>query len=86
MSGTPIRNVSNLAAFGAEWTDSDGTTWQLANWRGTSTLTLSSKKADDAQWNHYGPVEDPRRFGMVDAPRTRAAFMRIAQAFVNSRP
>jgi hypothetical protein len=82
---THIRNVSNPAAFGAEW-EADGTTFQLVNSRHTTSLMFSMKRADGAGWTFPHPVVRPERFGMNGILTSPAQFLAVARAFVDAGP
>lgn len=73
-----ITNVSNPAAFGAQWTIG-GSNYQLVNLRGTASL-LFGMRASDGDWTTT-PVAAPERF-MTTAPRTYAEFRRAVEQFV----
>jgi hypothetical protein len=69
-----VHNVSNLAAFGVEWTDENsGTSFQLYNLKSTPSLYLGIRTASNAQWSTTRVV-DPERFGLDRAPRNFKEF------------
>lgn len=77
-------NVSNPAAFGVEWVAGEtGNRYQLCTSRGTATLTFGVRHADSDRWMTQ-TVMAPERFGMTSAPKTFAAFLAIAEAYVNA--
>lgn len=77
-----LTNVTNLAAFGVEWTHEGDSRYQLVNSRGTTTLMFSIKLKGSDQW-HTNMVADPSQFGLTSAPGTFKAFKAIAHAFAN---
>lgn len=80
MTEPELRDLSNPAAYGAEWS-SEHHTYQLVCSRGTSTLMLGIKPAGSDCWTST-PVIAPERFGMTGPPSTTAEFLAIARAFV----
>lgn len=76
-----FQNVSNPAAFGAEWADSDGGRYQLVNSRGTAGLYFSTCRV--RQW-HTTPVANPERFGMTRPPESWREFAGIVEQFITA--
>jgi hypothetical protein len=77
-----FRNMSNPAAFGAEWTDSEGSRFQLCNPRGTASLMMGFWNADRGRWYNTS-VAAPERFGMTSAPKSWREFAGIVTAFID---
>jgi len=84
MSEFKITDVSNIAAYGAEWTSEDGYRYQLVSARGSHEMTFGGKSPDSAVWHHYGAVVNPARFGFNGPCRTTREFLAIARNFANS--
>ena len=79
-----LTNVSNPAAFGAEWVNgSNGNRFQLVNPRGTTRLDFGVRSEGVTEWRTTR-VADPSRYGMNRPPRTVIEFLAIADRFVNS--
>lgn len=79
------QNVSNPAAFGAEWAAGDnGNRFQLVNSRGTTSLMFGVQRAGregPGEWVSTQVIA-PERFGLVSPPRTWAEFLAIVRAYV----
>jgi hypothetical protein len=59
--GKRFTNVSNLAAFGVEWTDEEtGSTYQLVNPRGRMMLMFSIKTKPERGWSTVTVVTSSR--------------------------
>jgi hypothetical protein len=85
MDGTPkFRNVSNPAAFGAEWVTGDHR-YQLVNSRGTASLMFGMFNADHGRWYNTS-VTAPERFGMTGAPKSWREFAAVVSAFLAEQP
>jgi hypothetical protein len=79
---TTIRNVSNPAAYGAEWDGESGTTYQLVNPRGTTSLLLGAKNdRTGGRWMTVS-VTDPERFGLTSPPAKWATFLAVVRKYV----
>ena len=74
-------NVSNPAAFGAEWTDGESR-YQLCTPRGTASLIMGFWNAEQGRWYNTS-VAAPERFGMAGAPRNWREFSAIVTAFID---
>lgn len=85
MSTIQVRNVSNLAALGAEWTTETGARWQLVNIKGTDSLTFGVLPAGANRWIHGGAVADPERFGFAGPCKNAKELLAIAERFVAKR-
>lgn len=78
----PLVNVSNPAAFGAEWVSPEtGTRFQMANPRGTCTLLFGMKPAGSETWGPASTVTDPDRFGMAGPPKSYSEFVSVVRRF-----
>ena len=78
-----LTNVSNTAAFGAEWTTGhNGNRFQLVTPRGTAELFFGVLSEGSTEWRTTRVV-DPSRFGMDGPPRTIVDFLDIAEKYVN---
>lgn len=83
-SSIKFRNVSNPAAFGAEWIEPDsGTTFQLVNSRATSGLFMGMKRKG-GEWSSPQSVVRPERFGMHEPPKNWKDFAGIVRAFLDN--
>jgi len=82
MTAPRITNVSNPAAFGAEWNDGESR-YQLCVSRGTATLIMGHWSAEQGRWFNT-PVASPERFGMTRAPKSWREFARIVEAFITA--
>lgn len=72
-----LSNVSNITAFGVEWTEESGTTFQLVNIRGTQSLMMGVRPVGTGRWTTV-PVSAPERF--VSGPiRTQAHFNGVVE-------
>ncbi len=76
-----VTNVSNIAAFGAQWAGDGGTVYQLVNARGSSVLTMGAKPATTGVWQHM-TVTSPERFGFTGPCKSAGELVRIAERFV----
>lgn len=85
MSTIKVINVSNLAAFGAEWTTETGARWQLVNPKGTDSLTFGVLPAGANRWVHGGAVADPERFGFAGPCKNARELLAVAERFVAAR-
>lgn len=74
-----LKNVSNPAAFGIEWTACN-TRYQLCNPRGTSCLMMGIQTGG-MSW-HTTTVVSPERFGLAGPPANWRMFLAIAKAFI----
>ena len=80
-STTPrVTNVSNPAAWGAEWTAESGTRFQLVSARGTTTVRLGMKTPTAVRWSTT-EVSRPERFGELPVANFRA-WTALVNAFV----
>jgi len=77
-----IRNVSNPAAYGAEWATSGGARYQLVNAVGSTQLTMGVLPAGQTTW-HNTPVVNPDRFGPLPCTSPRE-MIAIARKFLES--
>jgi len=76
------QNVSNPAAFGAEWAAGDnGNRFQLVNSRGTTSLMFGVLHENSTEWISTQVIE-PGRFGLDSPPRTWAEFLAIVRRYV----
>lgn len=76
-----IINVSNPAAFGAEWTQG-GSTYQAVNSLGSNNVFLYLKRADGTWYPWGGALANPERFGWTGPAATWAQFRDFVTAFV----
>lgn len=78
------QNMTTPASFGVEWTAGDnGSRFQLANPRGTTGLLFGVLTEGKTEWSTTSVVE-PSRFGLTDAPKTFAEFMKVVRAYVEA--
>lgn len=78
-----VSNVSNIAAFGAEWAGDAGTVYQLVNARGSSVLTMGAKPAATGVWQHM-TVTSPERFGFTGPCKSAGELLKVAERFITS--
>ncbi len=81
MSDAPkFSNVSNPAAFGAEWSDGESR-YQLCVSRGTSTLVMGFWNEGQRRWFNTA-VAAPERFGMNAPPKSWREFAAVVTSFI----
>lgn len=74
-------NVSNPAAYGAEWRGEAGTRYQLVNAVGSGRLTMGVLPADAGGKWLSTDVAMPERFGFTGPCASAAELMAIARRF-----
>jgi hypothetical protein len=77
-----LTNVSNPAAFGAEWVSDDGIRHQIVQARGTGRVYFGTKLADGTQWTQTS-IDRAERFGFDPSGKSLKIFLSAADAFVN---
>lgn len=86
MTKPDYQNVSNLAAFGVQWSAGEnGNEMQLVNLRGTTGLLFSMRNQREGRSNwSTTSVVDPSRFGLNTPPRNYKEFLAVARSYIEA--
>lgn len=79
---TVVINVSNPAAFGAEW-EHEGILWQLVNSRGTGELLLGVKRYHEDKWQIIRVSSYAAARFLPDIPTKYTTFLAGVRRFID---